>query len=93
MINFRGAFQVYYEPQGNAPIVLFDTVIQDDGFVMPFKAHLKKIELDPEGIVMPLLRQVREMVDKGVVPDGRDGCEDCKRMGEVVDMVGRTEEM
>ncbi len=55
---------------------------------MPFKAHLKKLELDAEGVVRPLLKEVRGLVDRGVVPHLRVGCEDCRRMGEVVGMVG-----
>ena len=47
-----------------------------------------RIELDPDGIVRPLLKVVREMVDRDVVPVGRAGCEDCRQMGEVVRVVG-----
>ena len=77
----------YYEPQGDAPTVAFETVIQDDGFVIPFKAHLKKIELDPEGIVRPLLKAVREMVDRDVMPERKAGCADCRQLGEVVGLI------
>ena len=78
---------VYYEPQGDAPTVSFGTVVRQDGFVMPLKAQLKKIELDPEGVVRPLLVEVRGLVDSGVVPVGKVGCEDCRRMGEVVGLL------
>ena len=57
MDKVGGLGLVYYDPQGNAPTVTFETVIQEDGFVMPFVAHLKEIELDAGGAVMPLLRQ------------------------------------
>ena len=39
----------YYEPEVDAPVVSFGTVVRQDGFVMPFMAHLKEIELDAEG--------------------------------------------
>ena len=78
---------VYYEPQGGAPVGNVGAVLRQDGFVMPFVAHLKMIELDAGGTVMPLLREVRRMVDRGVVPEGRVGCEDCRLMGEVVGVV------
>ncbi len=84
MGKIGGLGLVYYEPQGDAPAVSFETVIRQDGFAMPFVAHLKGIELDPEGVVRPLLQVVRDMVDSGVVPVGRPGCEDCRRMGDVV---------
>ena len=65
---------VYYEPQCDVNTENIDTMMQDDGFVMPFKAYLKKIELDAERVVMPLLKEVREMMDRDVVPEGREGC-------------------
>lgn len=78
---------VYYEPQGDAPSVSFETVVRKNGFVMPFVAHLKKVELDSEGVVRPLLEKVRAMWDGGVVPKGRAGCEDCRKLGDVVRLV------
>jgi hypothetical protein len=78
----------YYEPQGDAPTVTFETVIKDDGFVMPFKAHLKKIKLDPGGTVLPLLKEVRRYADMGKAPGGRDGCRDCGILGDLMGVVG-----
>lgn len=74
----------YYEPLGDAPVSKFDAVIKDDGFVMPFKAHLKRIKLDPGGTVLPLLQEVRRYADMGKAPGGRDGCRDCGMLEEVV---------
>ena len=78
----------YYEPQGNAPTVSFETVLQDDGIVMPFVAHLKRIKLDPGGTVLPLLKEVRKMVGRKKAPGSRDGCRDCGMLEEVVGVVG-----
>ncbi|MBA7476593.1 hypothetical protein ES707_11981 [subsurface metagenome] len=47
------------------------------------------IDLDVNGVVRPLLGTVREMVDREVVPVGRVGCEDCRRMGELDRLVGK----
>jgi hypothetical protein len=88
MGKIGGLGLVYYEPQGDAPTVTFEAVVRQDGFVMPFVAHLKMIELDSEGVVRPLLGMVREMVDRNVVPVGREGCEDCRRAGDVMGVVG-----
>ena len=82
----------YYEPQNNVGAENIDTMMQDNGFVMPFTAYLKRIELEPERVVNPLLRKVREMVGRGVVPEGREGCEDCGKLGDVVELLGRMEE-
>ncbi len=78
----------YYEPQGDAPTVAFETVLMEDGFVMPFKAHLKEIGLDAEGVVRPLLKEVRRYAGMVGAPGGRDGCGDCGLLGKVVGMVG-----
>jgi len=63
-------------------------VLLEDGFVMPFRAHLKEIGLDAEGVVLPLLREVRRYADMENAPGGRDGCGDCRLLGQVVGMVG-----
>ncbi len=62
-------------------------MLLDDGFVMPFKAHLKEIGLDAEGVVRPLLQEVRRYADMEQVPGGRDGCGDCGLLEKVVEMV------
>ena len=62
------------------------TVLLNDGFRMPFRAHLKTIELDPEGVVRPLLKEVVELMGSGVCPEvpvGRKGCEECRLIGEI----------
>ena len=89
MGRIAGLCLCYYEPQGNVNEENIDGLMQEDGFVMPFRAFVKKIELEPSGIVRPLLRKVRGMVDEGVVPRSREGCEDCGRLEEVVRMVGQ----
>ena len=78
----------YYEPQGDAPTVNFETVLQDDGFLMPFRAHLKKIELDPEGVVLPLLKEVRRFGGMEKAPGGRDGCGDCEILSRIMSILG-----
>ena len=78
----------YYEPLGNAPVNKLEKVLQENGFVMPFKAHLKKVKLDPGGIVLPLLKEVRKLVDRKKAPGGRDGCKDCEVLEDLVGVVG-----
>jgi len=88
MGNVGGMGLCYYEPQGDAPIVNLVTVLQQDGFVMPFKAHLKNIELELEGIVRPLLREVRRYAAMEEAPAGRDGCKDCEIVGKLIRTMG-----
>ena len=70
----------YYEPQTEVDGGRLDSLLLDEGFRMGFEAHLLEVDLDPEGVVKPLLAQVRELGDREVVPEGRDGCEDCERL-------------
>ena len=37
-----------------------------------------------EEIIEPLLAKVREIGDMKEAPEGREGCEDCRRVGELV---------
>ena len=78
----------YYEPQGDAPLGGLDAVLQEDGFTMPFTAHLKEVELEPEGIVRPLLADVRRYADMEDGPEGRDGCPDCAIFGQIAGWQG-----
>ncbi len=85
---------LYYEPMTDIIEITTDQLnglVKDDSFLMGFKAHSLDVDLDPEGIVRPLMQEVREMVDRGVVPEGNDDCQDCRRMREVVGLVGRME--
>ena len=77
----------YYEPQTNVNEKTIKSSLIDGGFTMPFQAHLLEIGLDPQKIVLPLLRQVRELGDRQVMPEGRDGCEECGRVREVMGLV------
>ena len=87
MGTIGGLGLVYYEPQGDAPLDDIEPVLLEDGFVMPFKAHLKDIGLDVEGVVKPLLKEVRRYADSEVVPEGRVGCGECEKVGEIVGML------
>ena len=61
-----------------------DEVLKDSGFRMPFDAHILEVDLDAEVVVKPLLRKVRKLAEKDSEPDGRDGCDDCRLLGELV---------
>lgn len=75
----------YYEPQGEAPVEGdIGEVLLQDGFHMPFKAHLKQIELDPQKTVLPLLKQVRQIWDRGQVPAAKERCRDCLHLEQVI---------
>lgn len=78
---------VYYEPQTNVTSDSLDLVLLEKGFHMPFRAHLLELELNPKQIVMPLLRKVRKLVNMEYPPNGIRGCEDCKKLGELMSLM------
>jgi len=78
----------YYEPLGDAPTVNTETVMLENGFVMPFRAHLKGVELRPEAVVRPLLKEVRRLAGRKKAPGSRDGCGDCEILEKVVGLAG-----
>ena len=78
---------VYYEPNTDLTEEQLDRVILDDGFYMPFSAKILPLDLDPEGMIPPLLKKVREIVDFQEPPAGRPGCKDCVRLDVLVGLV------
>jgi len=48
---------------------------------MEFKAHCMSIDLDPTGIVKPLLRKVRQLADLSQAPEGKEECGECRLVG------------
>ena len=74
----------YYEPKTDILENDIDKVIIEDGFKMAFEAHNTKLKLDPEGLLMPLMREVRRIGDMEVMPMGRKGCLDCERVEEML---------
>jgi len=76
---------LYYEPMTDIIEITTDELnelVSEDSFKMGFKAHSLDVELDPEGIVKPLLKKVRELGDMEQAPEGLEGCEDCRLLGE-----------
>ena len=51
---------------------------------MPFTAPLLEIDLEPEEVVLPLLREVRRLADLKEPPKRTDGCYDCQRLEDLV---------
>jgi hypothetical protein len=68
---------------------LVDSIVMPDGFMMPFKGKLLELELKPEAMIPPLLREVRRLCDCQKAPNRRDGCEDCERMDDLVGLLAR----
>lgn len=79
---------VYYEPHGGIlEVDQLEEVLKEEGFNLPFSAHLLQLELEPEQIIKPLLREVRRLADREEAPKGSEFCEDCQRLGALITLV------
>lgn len=75
---------VYYEPPMGSSINQLDQTLLDEGFKMPFKAHLLELELKLEEMISPLLKKVRELADLTEPPKGTTDCTDCQKLEELI---------
>ena len=82
-----GLVLCYYEPQTSVNEKTVNSLVIDGGFTMPFQAHLLEVGLDPQKVILPLLRQLREIGDRQVMPTGRDGCEGCGKVDKLMGLV------
>lgn len=79
---------VYYEPHGGIlEVEQLEEVLLEEGFNLPFSAHLMELDLNPEQIIKPLLREVRRLADREEAPKGSEFCEDCQRLGALITLV------
>ena len=78
----------YYQPETQVDEDNIDSALLDSGFRMPFSAHLLEIELEPEKVVKPLLREVRKLWEMDSPPEGTDECSDCELSESLVTLVG-----
>ena len=83
IIQSHLSYLCYYSPQtfllDENPEKL-EKVLLEDGFYLPFSAHIEKVEIRKEEIIEPLLGEVREIWDMEEAPERREDCEDCRRV-------------
>jgi len=75
---------VYYEPQTDLTIDDLDAKLLKRGFYMEFIGNLHKVELNPDKIIPPLLKQVRSIVNARTMPAGIENCKDCVLLDKVM---------
>jgi len=78
---------VYFEPKTDLTVQTLDNVLMDDGFKLPFSAKLLPLKLQPDKIIPPLLKKVREIVDLNSPPDRTFGCDDCEKLDMLIRLV------
>ncbi|MFC1462144.1 hypothetical protein ACFLQU_00930 [Verrucomicrobiota bacterium] len=83
-----GLYLIYFEPVTDIAAEDIDNLINDGGFLMQFEAKILPVDLNRD-LVPPLLKQARAIYDMHEPPEGRDGCKDCRLVGEMVGSVRR----
>ena len=79
---------VYGEPPANDNNRGLDALVDDRGFSMPFKATAMPIQLD-RALIPPLLRKAKDILEIEKVPEGREGCKECRLVGDLVEIWGK----
>ncbi len=75
---------IYYEPITDITTASIDALLVDGGFQLTFSSHLHALELDPDGIIPPLLQKVRDIFDNTKAPERLNGCEDCEKLDRLI---------
>ena len=70
------------------PVTDEDTAAQiethsEDGFIMPFSVSIHPVELDLT-MLEPLYKQARKIYALPEAPDGREGCDDCRKLDKLM---------
>ena len=79
---------VYCEPPTKDGSDDLEACVGDRGFTMPFMATAVPVGLD-RSIIPPLLEGARGILGLEKAPQGRERCEECRMVGEVVGAWGR----
>ena len=74
---------VYCEPPTKNGDGGLDACVGDLGFTMPFRATAVPVGLD-RSIIPPLLERAKGILARETPPEAREGCGDCRMVGEVV---------
>ena len=75
---------VYMEPATGEETAQEPRLVNGQGFSMDFNARVVPVDVDPERLVPPLLRQAARIHDMPTPPRGRNNCRDCEAMGRLL---------
>jgi hypothetical protein len=76
---------VYLEPQSEVGDNL-KSVLNNEGFCLPFKSRIVPVELNSQETIKPLLKQARNLFDMQSLPEPRQGCKDCQMINDLVNL-------
>ena len=78
---------VYCEPPAGDDNKGLDALVGDQGFTMPFRATAVPVGLD-RTMIPPLLERARGILGLEKAPEGREGCKECRLVGEIAEAWG-----
>ena len=68
---------VYMEPATDSETVDIAGAADDNGFVLGFRPRVVDVDLEPDRLIPPLLRQAVRIHGLASAPEPRNGCRDC----------------
>ena len=75
----------YMEPATDPETVDLAGSIDADGFALGFRPRVVEVELNPQRLIPPLLRQASRIHALTEPPQSRDGCRDCAALNGLLD--------
>ena len=78
----------YMEPATDPDTVDMAGKVDAEGFVLGFRPRMVEVDLDPERLIPPLLRQAARLHTLPVAPEPRNGCRDCAALEGLVATLG-----
>lgn len=83
-----GLALVYMEPDTGNDAVEAGGMVDSAGFALGFRPRLVDVDLDPQRLIPPLLRQAARIHAAPRPPDARDGCRDCAALDGLLAALG-----
>ena len=80
---------VYMEPATDPETVDLAGSIDADGFALAFRPRLVEVELNPQRLIPPLLRQAARIHALTELPQAREGCRDCAALDGLLAALGK----
>lgn len=80
---------VYFEPVTEPEEEVWPARLNHEGFALDFRGLPVRLDLDPDGIIPPLLRKVTDLKTLRNPPPPVVGCQDCTRLDRVLSLILR----
>ena len=79
---------VYMEPATDNSAISDPATIDTAGFALGFRPRVVEVDLDPDRLIPPLLRQAARIHAQTEPPEGRNGCRDCAALEGLIAALG-----